>query len=216
VKIAVLPRQSLRDAAYDAIKHKITTCAFKPGEYLNEASVSAMLGIGRTPVHQAVDRLMLEGMLEVIPRKGVIVKPLGLQEILQVIEVRLIVETNCARLAANRASNEEIRNLVAIQQRAKAWVAARNSEQLMLLDRDFHDVLARSTGNDVIADLLMKLNARSLRYWFVSLDTPGHHGKVHEQHNAILAAIRRRNPDEAERTMRDHIEDFRRNVTAAI
>lgn len=51
-----LPRQSLRDAAYEAIKHRIITCKFKPGECINEASVSALLGLGRTPVHQAIDR----------------------------------------------------------------------------------------------------------------------------------------------------------------
>ena len=54
-----LPRQSLRDAAYEAIKHRIITCKFKPGECINEAAVSALIGYGRTPVHQALDRLML-------------------------------------------------------------------------------------------------------------------------------------------------------------
>ena len=63
-------RQSLRDAAYEAIKHRVMTCKFKPGECINEASVSALLGFGRTPVHQALDRLMIEEMVEVIPRKG--------------------------------------------------------------------------------------------------------------------------------------------------
>ena len=83
---------SLRDAAYDAIKHRIITCAFRPGEYINELQLSSILKIGRTPVHQALDRLMIEGMVEVIPRKGVIVKPVSLNEVLQIIEVRLINE----------------------------------------------------------------------------------------------------------------------------
>ena len=84
---------SLRDAAYEAIKHRIITCTYRPGEYINEANVSAMLGIGRTPVHQAIDRLMLEGMVDVMPRKGVIVKPVSLDEIMQIVEVRLLNET---------------------------------------------------------------------------------------------------------------------------
>src|SRR6266849_7948115 len=91
---------SLRDAAYDAIKHRIITCAFRPGEYINELQLSSMLKIGRTPVHQALDRLMMEGMVEVIPRKGVIVKPVSLHDVMQMIDVRLINETQCARLAA--------------------------------------------------------------------------------------------------------------------
>src|SRR4051812_42750255 len=92
---------SLRDTAYAAIKHRIITCAFKPGEFLNEASVSATLGIGRTPVHQAIDRLMLEGMLDVMPRKGVIVRPVSLDEVMQIIEVRLLNECPCVRLATD-------------------------------------------------------------------------------------------------------------------
>src|SRR6185437_384077 len=100
--------QSLRDSAYEAIKQRIITCAFKPGEYINELQLSSLLKIGRTPVHQALDRLMLEGMVEVIPRKGVIVKPISLNEVLQIIEVRLINECYCARLAAERANDADI------------------------------------------------------------------------------------------------------------
>src|SRR5262249_9819141 len=109
-----LPRQSLRDAAYEAIKHRIITCKFKPGECINEASVSALIGLGRTPVHQAIDRLMLEELVEVIPRKGVIVKPVILQDVMQMIDVRLINEVYCAGLAAARADDTHIENLVGI------------------------------------------------------------------------------------------------------
>src|SRR5262252_9866237 len=108
-----LPRQSLRDAAYEAIKHRIITCKFKPGECINEASVSALLGFGRTPVHQALDRLMLEEMVEVIPRKGVIVKPVILQDVMQMIEVRMINETHCAALAAERADDAHVQEIAA-------------------------------------------------------------------------------------------------------
>src|SRR5262245_58550011 len=101
-------QQSLRDLAYDAIKHHIITCAFKPGEYLNEAAVCTLLHLGRTPVHQAVDRLRLEGMVEVLPRKGMIVKPVSLHDVLEIIEVRLVNESYCVRLAAERADRGEL------------------------------------------------------------------------------------------------------------
>ena len=94
---------SLLDTAYEEIKHRITICAFRPGDYLNEAEISTTLGIGRTPVHQALDRLMVEGLVQVMPRKGIIVKPVSLDEALQTIEVRLLNESYCVRLAADRA-----------------------------------------------------------------------------------------------------------------
>ena len=208
--------QSLRDAAYEAIKHRIITCAFRPGEYLNEAFVSASLGIGRTPVHQAIDRLMLEGMVEVMPRKGVIVKPVSLDEIMQIVDVRLINEIYGIRLAAERAEQDEIKHLSDILARASQWIEARNSEQLMLLDREFHNVLALASKNHILADTLSKLHDRSLRFWFMSLNRPGHHAHVQEQHEDILAAIRDHDPQGAEQAMRSHIEEFRNNLTRSI
>ena len=208
--------QSLRDTAYEAIKHRIITCAFRPGEYINEAYVSAMLGIGRTPVHQAIDRLMLEGMLDVMPRKGVIVKPVSLDEIMQIVEVRLINESHGVRLAAERAERDEIAHLSDVLARAKQWIDMRDSEQLMLLDREFHNVLALASKNFVLADTLSKLHDRSLRFWFMSLNRPGHHSQVQEQHEAILAAIRDHDPKGAEEAMRRHIEEFRINLTRSI
>src|SRR5579872_3240387 len=92
------PHQSLRDAAYEAIKHRIITCKFRPGQSLKEAAVATMLGFGRTPVHQAIDRLMFEGLVEVRPRKGVVVKPVVFTDVMQMVDVRLINETQCARL----------------------------------------------------------------------------------------------------------------------
>jgi DNA-binding GntR family transcriptional regulator len=207
---------SLRDAAYEAIKHRIITCTYKPGQYLNEANVAAMLGIGRTPVQQAIDRLMLEGMVDVMPRKGVIVKPVSLDEIMQIIEVRLLNESYGVRLAAERADNDETRHLTDILARAAQWIEARNSEQLMLLDREYHGVLARASKNVVLADGLSKLHDRSLRFWFISLNRPGHNDNVHAQHEAILASIRDHDPDGAEQAMRAHILDFRENLMRSI
>jgi GntR family transcriptional regulator, rspAB operon transcriptional repressor len=203
---------SLLDTAYDEIKRRITICAFRPGDYLNEAEISTMLGIGRTPVHQALDRLMVEGLVQVMPRKGIIVKPVSLDEVLQTIEVRLLNESYCVRLAADRASAGEMDELTSILARAQNELATRDGERLMRLDREFHGVLAQSARNPVLTELLGRLHDRSLRFWILSLNTPGHHLSVQEQHLAILAAIRDRDPDGAEQAMRAHIEAFRRNL----
>ncbi len=203
---------SLLDIAYDEIKRRITICAFRPGDYLNEAEISTMLGIGRTPVHQAIDRLMVEGLVQVMPRKGIIVKPVSLDEVMQTIEVRLLNESYCVRLAADRASAGEMDELTSILARAQNELATRDGERLMRLDREFHGVLAQSARNPVLTELLGRLHDRSLRFWIFSLNTPGHHLSVQQQHLAILAAIRDRDPDGAEQAMRAHIEAFRRNL----
>jgi GntR family transcriptional regulator, rspAB operon transcriptional repressor len=85
-----------------------------------------------------------------------------------------------------------------------------------LLDREFHNVLALASKNHVLAETLSKLHDRSLRFWFISLNRPGHHAHVHAQHESILAAIRDHDPDGAEQAMRSHIEEFRSNLTRSI
>lgn len=203
---------SLRAAAYEEIKHRIITCQFRPGEVLSEAVVSAELKIGRTPVHQAFDRLMVEGLVDILPRKGIVVRPLSLDEALDIIEVRLINEVHCVRLAAERAQPPVIRMLEDNLQRFAIAVSTRDIAQLMRLDREFHDTLSHAAGNPVLGDLLRNLHNRSLRFWFVSLRAPDHHQRVLTQHSEIVAAIRAHDPEQAAQSMRTHIEAFRANI----
>ena len=207
-----LPRPSLRDQAYEAIKDRIITCTFKPGECINEASVSELLGLGRTPVHQAIDRLMLEEMVEVIPRKGVIVKPVILQDVLQMIDVRMINETQCARFAAERADDSHIESISQVLERARRAISGRDIHEMMSLDREFHLQLASASKNFELAQVVRKLNERSLRFWFISFTTSDHHHSFQQQHEAVFDAIRKHDADEAEQAMRAHIEAFRKSV----
>ena len=203
---------SLRGTAYELIKHEIMTCALAPGEYVNESALCSRLKLGRTPVNQALHRLMLEGLVDIMPRKGVIVKPVSLDEVMHIIEVRLLTETYCVRLVAERATEADIAELEDILTRAGQWIRVHNVEQMMLSDQAFHNVLARIAGNSVLSGILRRLHDRSLRFWFISLKTVGRHNHVQDQHESILAAIRKHDAPRAESAMRSHIESFRDNV----
>ena len=206
------PEAALHSQAYEKIKHEIITLRFRPGEYLNEAQVSKLLRIGRTPVHQALNRLMLEGMVDVIPRKGVIVKAVSLNDVLDMIDVRVINETYCARLAVARADESDIADLTGILDESEKKVMTPDTVRQMMLDRDFHSTLARAAKNAVLAECIRTLHDRSLRFWFISLRDPVHHVAVKEEHRAILDAIKARDPDAAADAVRNHIESFRTNV----
>jgi DNA-binding GntR family transcriptional regulator len=207
---------SLREEAYEAIKLRIITCALKPGDYVNELQLSALLAIGRTPVHQALERLTLEGMVDIIPHKGAIVRPFRLNEVLQIAEARGINEIYCARLAAERATNRNIAALEDVLAQTRHWASLRNVEKLALLDRAFHRELARAAQNDALAELLRGLHERSLRFWFVSHGAPDQHDRVRRQHQAILAAVRKRDPKTAEAAMRAHMGALRENIAALL
>ena len=210
------PAKSLLDRAYNEIKFRIIACRYRPGEVLSEAAISAELKIGRTPIHQAIHRVMMDGLVSIMPRKGVMVRPVSVDEAMEIIGVRLVTECYCARLAANRADDAELQRLQAIIESSEKVTKKRDIEQIMLLDREFHDALARAAGNSVLADVLRNLHERSLRFWFISLRDPDHHRNVLAQHRAIVAALLSHNPEAAEIAMREHILAFQRNVTRQV
>jgi DNA-binding GntR family transcriptional regulator len=206
----------LRTKAYEAIKRRIISLRYRPGAYLNAAQVSEELGLGRTPVSQALSRLMHEGMVDVIPRKGAIVRPVSLEEILAIIEARLVNETHCVRVAAERASDGEIAGLEEICSRAEALTRSRDVEALMLLDREFHIRLSRASRNPVLAEMLLSLHERSLRFWFVSLSDEKHLEAVQREHRAIVDRLRARDADGIAAAMRAHIESFRATIARSL
>ena len=207
---------SLTDQAYAAIKQKIITLEFGPSAYLNIAAISERLGVGRTPVHQAVRRLAHEGMIEIMPRKGMIVKPVSLHEVTQVINVRLVNESYCVRLAAENAKNKDIAALENILSRANQAAEDGDTERMMIADRDFHCALSGIAGNALLADILRNLHERSLRFWFVSLHQSAHQREVDKEHTDIVTAIRNHDPVSAEQAMRGHIESFRRTIMSSV
>ena len=95
--------------AFEEIKEKILKLYFLPGQYLNEGALCALLNVGRTPVHQALQRLQHEGLVEIMPRKGVIVQPGSISEILKILDSRATIEAELARNAASHATAQGCR-----------------------------------------------------------------------------------------------------------
>ncbi len=206
----------LREQAYAEIKRRIIHCELAPGAQLNEGRLGALLGLGRTPVHQALHRLEVEGLVAILPRKGVVVTPLSLDAVLDTIEVRACNEALCVRLAATRVRPGELAAMRGLLDRLPDLVAAADVPALMALDLAFHSAIAAAARNRVLADLLRRLHEQQARFWFLTLSEPGHGERIRQEHGAILDALERRDPDAAEAAMRSHIDDFRRAITRAL
>ena len=110
---------SLAEQAYEFVKREIITMRLRPSEVLNEAELMTLTGIGRTPVHQALHRLVHEGMLTIMPRKGIMVRPVSLDDVLAIIDVRLINEGHCVELAARHAQAHDYAAMEALLERSK-------------------------------------------------------------------------------------------------
>lgn len=213
---AAQPPVSLRERAYQEIKRRINRMELRPGAYLNEAQISRTLRIGRTPVHQALDRLMLEGLVQVIPRKGVVVETVSLDQVLEIIDVRLVNEPFCVALATERATPAELSQLRTLLESAGPLIRARDRGELMELDRKFHRMISLAARNRILADTISRLHDRSLRFWFISLADDLQLRRVDEEHRAILDAVVRRDGAGAGEAMRHHIESSRKGIVRAI
>lgn len=207
---------SLRARAYDEIARRINTLAFKPGDFLSEAHIVQTLGIGRMPVREALSQLAVEGIVEVVPRKGVIVKPVSLHEVIEIIEVRLMLEVRSAGLAAERATREELEAMAALLEESQGLIGPRDLEGSMNLDRRFHALIATATRSRTLADILRGLHNKLLRFWFLSLAEHQHLQRVHDEHGSIAAAIARGDAEAARQAMLAHIEAFRTNIVRAL
>ncbi|MBC9208328.1 GntR family transcriptional regulator [Roseomonas aerophila] len=203
---------SLQEQAYRDIRSRIVSCRFRPGSRLNEAEVATLLGLGRTPVRQAFDRLRMEGLVIVHPRRGVEVRGFEAGELLEIVEARLVNECHAAGLAALRATPRDIAALEDILLRSTAATPVEETETLMRLEREFHGLLAQIAGNTVLAGILRNLQDRAIRFWFVASGQQPQRQSVVAQHADILGAIAAGDRAGAEAAMRRHIEDFRASV----
>jgi DNA-binding GntR family transcriptional regulator len=200
---------SLVAKAYEEIKEKIITLYFLPGQYLNEAAISGLLQVGRTPVHQALQRLELEGLVEIMPRKGVVVLPDSISEIIKILESRAAVEAELAKAAADRVSTDGGKELLALANATKHLKNGPGIDEFIACDRAFHRKLAEHSGNSVLRDFAQQLHERSIRYWYLHLWQTMDVQATTRQHAAIADAIARHDGERAAAAMREHIDSLK-------
>lgn len=205
-----LSELSQNEQAYAQLKQALITLAYKPGDYLSTASLMNELDMGRTPINHALHRLSTEGLVQIIPRKGLIVSPLSIDDALQLIDVRLANESLCMRLAAERITKSELQQLEAIARDFEKAASRGQTTEVMNLDRLFHEHISSAAHNQILAEILKVLHARSQRFWALSLAMPDHLSEVQDEHRAILRALTEGNATAAEKAVRDHVMSFQR------
>ena len=203
---------SQNELAYDKLKHLITTLAYKPGDSVNIPQLMHDLSVGRTPISHALHRLSAEGLVHIIPRKGVMVAPLSINDALDLIEVRLVNEQLCLRLAAANINALELRQLELLLADFEKAVHARDMAATIDIDYAFHEQIALASRNSVLSDLLSVLHARSQRFWATSLSLENHLLEVLDEHHAILTALRNGDAEAAAAAVGAHVLSFKRSL----
>ena len=159
--------QTLTEQAYNRLEEMIVTLSLAPGAVLSEQTLAATLGIGRTPIREALQRLGHEGLVRVLPRKAIIVTDTDPKRQLLVLEVRRELERLLARASAERATEAERRRFQGIADGMEA--AARTSDDIafMRLDRELNTLLADAAHNEYAARSMRFLNGHSRRFWYL-------------------------------------------------
>jgi DNA-binding GntR family transcriptional regulator len=180
---------SLTDQAYSKLEELIVTLQLAPGEVVSEAALGSQLGIGRTPIREALHRLARERLVTILPRRGIIVSEINIGAQLRLLEVRREIERLVARSAARRASDAERRQFVEL---AKAFeAAARNDDEtaFMRTDRAFNELCLVAARNEYAAGAMMLMHSLSRRFWFIHYREAADMPLAGKLHAAVARAV---------------------------
>jgi len=212
-------RQSLVDIAYEALRDAITSGTLLPGTRLREAALARHFAISTTPVREALRRLDREGLVRLSPNRGAIVAEFDLREILDLFEIREVLECRAVRRAAGQRSRD-LRPADAVLAAAARQVALRDRVEWNRLEVAFHRAINDLSGNFELADLTERIHrtvqglcVRCLRE---PLYGPEKLQLMQLQHQAIVDAVRDGNVREAETRARTHIHAIRDSIAAAL
>jgi DNA-binding GntR family transcriptional regulator len=204
---------SLSRQAYQRLRDQIVTLKLPPGAPLQEAALMEELGLGRTPIREALQWLACQGLVALQPRRGAFVANISATDLQQIFELRKELEGYAAALAAERATPEDVAGMERI---LAALDGAGGAQASITVDNAFHHALARSAHNKFLRSTLSRLYYLNLRLWYLALDRIGPMRDAIEQHRAVLAAIKRRDGQKAEAAIREHIADFQERIRAVI
>ena len=211
-----IARELLADRAYADLRDRIVTLRIAPGAPIDEDVLGGELGIGRTPVREAIKRLALENLVTVFPRRGTFASDINITDLADISDVRMQLEGHAAYRAAQRitpALRAELDDLLAELDGSRG---SDDTRALMALDTRVHRFVHRAAGNPYLEESLGRYFNLSLRIWYLVLDRLPHLlTRVHE-HEDLLRAIAEGDAERARAIITEHIETFEREIRAVL
>ncbi|MEA2527046.1 MAG: hypothetical protein QOF73_4273 [Thermomicrobiales bacterium] len=203
------PTLAAGEVAYARLKQMIVTAEIPPGTALSEPALVARLGIGRTPVREALRRLASERLIVIFPRRGLVVAQLGLPEVQQLFEARLSVEGETARLAAERADTVDQATLARLNERVHDAEDDGSFAAFLEVDQRLHREIVRIARNAFLAESADRILTLNTWLWHVHMARYGTQPSDFASHDGVIAAIADRDAGGARQAMLDHIERSR-------
>ena len=205
--------------AYRALEEMIVTLQLAPGSRISELSMSQQLGLGRTPVREAMQRLAREGSLTILPRAGAIVSEVDITDQFKLIEVRRELEGVVIARAARLADGPTREKFEALAARFKLAADTNDDAVFIAADREFN-ALALVTADNKYAEMAMgPIQAQTRRFWYLSFEKFGDLEKVSDAHGRIASAIAANDEVGARRAfglLIDYVEDYTMKTLTAL
>lgn len=196
----------LGEIVFDHLKESILKGELKPGERLMEIALAEEMGVSRTPVREAIRKLEKEKFVEMIPRKGAYVADLTKQDILDVLEIRYVLEGLAAKLAAKKMKAEDIERL---KQNVRDFKEAiENMDRTTMIDNDnaFHDIIYEATENEKLIEIIQDLHDQYQRFRLIYFNEFDDYAEVCRRHEVICDAIVAGDEEQAKEQAEEHVK----------
>ena len=202
------------EKAYEALRKKAIDFEFKPGERLNETALTKTLDVSRTPLREALNRLVAEGFLTFELGRGFFCRPLSPEKILELYQLRSALETEALVRTIEHADDAQIESVVTyLDDAEESYSVCNDLNELLRMDEEFHVKLASLSGNKELVRLLCNVNERIRYVRIINLrqlrdrrDTADYDHTSMSQHRVILNAVKARDVTGATKALRQHIE----------
>ena len=204
---------TLSERAYIDLEELIVTLKLAPGSAVSEQMLSERLGIGRTPIREALQRLARERLVTILPRRGVIVSEINVKRQLRLLEVRRELERLVARSAARRASPEERERFAALARAFMASARSNDDRTFLRVDREFNELCLEAARNEFAGGAMGLMNSLSRRFWYVHYKQAADLPVTAKLHADVARGIASGDPDAAGNALDrllDNIEAFTR------
>ena len=211
---AIEPGDLLADRAYRQLSRAILRNQLVAGDPLSVPELARRLNISRSPVREAVQRLIYDGLAANVPHRGAIVSELKPDDFRGLLEVRQALEGLAARLATERATDEQLRSLREVLEEHTLVVESSDEPANVELDTRFHSIIRETAANPELSTILARIQGRAHLSRFTLWRAKRNTRDALDEHQAIFAAMASRDADGAERAARQHISNILARVEA--
>lgn len=206
----------LREVIFNTLREAIIAGELKPGERLMEVQLAEKMGVSRTPVREAIRKLELEGLVDMIPRKGTHVAELSIKNIMDVLEVRASLDGLATALSSTRITRDELKALNSIKEQFISYIEKDNVQGAIKKDVEFHDVIYRSSRNEKLIQISNNLREQVQRFRVIYLKDYSSPKELIKEHMEIYNAIVSKDCEKAQKLAEDHIRRQQETIVGAV